>query len=170
MQALAHGWRVFVLGSALLVIAHLCWPPVYAFPPPSPFHGARWYNPYERSTDGAGIWLRANFHAHSWGLFWTPQDPVPEIYGELGYDVPTLSNSMAIAPRRPGEDLYIPTYEHGYGWRKWHFAVIGADRVDYLDFPLFQSASIKQYRLDRLRSNARLLVINHPNLLGAFSL
>ncbi len=175
IRALGRAARAAVLVLSWAAIAHAAWPPVYAFPPPGPFAGPRWHDPYAGVDDG-GVWLRANFHAHSrkagglLGPRTAPLERVRAAYRELDYDLPAISNYMTLTPPGPGEDLYLPAYEHGYGIRKWHHGVVGADRVDWLDFPLFQTASTKQYLIDRLRRSARLVWLNHPQRHGAFGL
>ena len=45
--------------GVLLALPYAC-APIYQFPQPAPFAGARLFNPYEHA---AGKWQRANLHA-----------------------------------------------------------------------------------------------------------
>jgi hypothetical protein len=51
---------------------------------------------------------------------------------------------------------------------KWHQVVIGARRVNWIDFPIYQSLSHKQYILDVLRENSELVYIAHPRFGGGY--
>jgi hypothetical protein len=65
-------------------------------------------------------------------------------------------------------ETFIPVYEHGYGIKKWHQVVIGAHRVNWIDFPFCQTLSHKQYILDVLRENSELVYIAHPRFGGGY--
>ena len=59
---------------------------------------------------------------------------------------------------------YIAIYEHGYNARKTHQVSIGTtDEVYWLDFPLYQTTSHKQFMLNQLRQRTKVLSIVHPN-------
>jgi len=82
------------------VLPYAC-APVYRFAPPTPFSGARFYNPYAKSYP----WRRANLHAHgrAWlGLTNATQtdEAVVEAYRERGYDVAAISDYQSIASSR----------------------------------------------------------------------
>lgn len=144
--------------------------PVYQFPEPSPFRGARFYNPYEQLR---GQWRRANLHAHgqAWGGLTNGQQPsqhVADTYKSLGYDIAGVSNYHAIAAH-DGIDT-LPLYEHGYNIRKRHQLAIGAHRVDWLDFPIWQSRSQQQFVIDRVGRTADLVGLTHPDSRSAYSL
>jgi Protein of unknown function (DUF3108) len=137
--------------------------PVYMFHTPSPFIGARLFNPYA----GIGpVWQRANFHAHSraWsGMTNGMQSPdeLRAAYLARGYNVIGISNYHQIT-RASGDSAFLPIYEHGFSIRKTHQLVIGARRVVAVDFPLWQTSQAKQYLLSELRDSSSLTVINHP--------
>ena len=160
---------VFLFGLSL--IFNYAWAPRYDFPPPAPFAGSQWYNPYEGVEDS---WLRANFHAHSktWPLTRVEnidsQDLV-KAYRDLDYDIYGISNYQMIVPPLPGTELPMPAYEHGWGLAQYHHTVVGAASVDWLDFPYFQGVHEKQYVLESLSRNAELVIVNHPEKHGAFS-
>ena len=146
--------------------------PVYDFPQPQPFSGSALYNPYE-GLDSLN-WRRANFQVQSraWGGLTdgrkNSNEAIDSIYRSLDYEVIATSDYMKI--NRWGEDLetFIPVYEHGYGTNKWHQVVIGAHRVNWIDFPIGQSLSHKQYILDVLRGNSELVYIAHPRFGGGY--
>jgi hypothetical protein len=155
-----------------LLLFHVAWPPVYDFPPARPFEGPLWYDPYEGET---GDWLKSNFHAHSlaWGG-WTygshePQE-VRRLYRERGYDVYAVSNYQSISLPGPGDGPAITAYEHGYGAGAQHQTVIGARRVSWYEFLLYQGARQKQSVIDRLADQADVVFLNHPNKQDSYSL
>jgi hypothetical protein len=88
-------------------------------------------------------------------------------YRSLGYDIAGVSDYQQIDHRRDGDSTFVPAYEHGYNVRKTHFLAIGARRVAWLDFPLLQSRSEKQYVIDRVADGAALVAMAHPALRGA---
>jgi len=159
-----------VLGA--LAYFELAWPPRYDFPPPTPFQGDRWYNPYAGYRGGG---LLANFHAHSevWGGLTfgdTPRHELYALYKERGYDVIGISDYMTIAPPQDSGDIYLSAYEHGYTPGRHHQTVIGARHVSWFDYPLGGSVQQKQDVLDRLRSEAQFLIINHPTKADSYAL
>lgn len=144
--------------------------PVYQFPEPAPFRGARFYNPYERLR---GQWQRANLHAHgqAWGGLTNGQQSsahVARTYKSLGYDIAGVSNYHAIAAHEGIDTLAL--YEHGYNIRKRHQLAIGARQVDWLDFPLWQSRSQQQFVIDRVASTADLVGLTHPDTRNAYAI
>ena len=150
---------------------------VYRFPEPVPFSGPRVYNPYENADFSPGGWKKANFHGHSrsWLGLTAGRGISPEAYRQgylrLGYDIFQISDYMAIRPAgdpsHPSHP-YVPCYEHGYGLTKSHQLCIGASRVDWLEFPLFQTLHHKQTVLDRLRRSSDLVAIAHPLFGGGY--
>jgi hypothetical protein len=142
--------------------------PFYEFPPPRAFSGGAFLNPYE----GIGTtWQRANLHAHgrAWGGFTNgaqPSEQVVRHYRAAGYAVPGVSNYHSIAAFQ-GVDT-IPLYEHGYNIGKHHQLAIGARRVDWFDFPLWQSISHQQFVIDRLARSADLVALAHPRSRDAY--
>ena len=152
----------------LLVLPYLG-SPVYRFPEPSSFSGGQYYNPY---ADLRGAWRRANLHAHgaAWGGITNgaqTSDEVARAYRSLGYDIAGVSNYHTIAAQ-DGVDT-PPLYEHGYNVRKRHQLAIGATRVEWLDYPLWQSLSQEQHVISRVRQTAALIGLTHPDTRDAYS-
>lgn len=142
--------------------------PVYRFPEPSPFAGAQFYNPYAELQHH---WQRANLHAHgaAWGGVTNgaqTSDEVARTYKALGYDVAGVSNYHSIASQA-GVDT-PPLYEHGYNIRKRHQLAIGATRVEWLDYPFWQTLSQEQHVINRVRETAALIGLTHPDTRDAY--
>jgi hypothetical protein len=138
------------------------WAPVYRFPDPAPFTGSQFYNPYAGLT---GTWRRANLHAHGteWGGLTNGQQPSEDVartYRALGYDIAGISNYQSIAAHDGVNTL--PLYEHGYNISKRHQLAIGAHRVEWFDFPLWQALSHEQFIIDRVRGTTDLVGLTHP--------
>ncbi len=159
--------------AAIALVAYLqfLWVPSWDFPPARPFAGSRWFNPYEGATGEA---LRVNFHVHAraWGGLAPGKGSSESIYAAyqaLGYDLAAISNYQSIAPP-PESGLSLPTYEHGIGAGKQHQTVVGADRVVWLDYPAFQTATHEQHVVEALRDHAELVFLNHPGHVDAYSL
>ena len=154
-----------VLGIPLgLATAPYAFAPIYDFPPPRPFSGAQWYNPYD--VPAGATWHVANFHAHSiaWrGLTNGHQPPgqVREAYKKLGAEVAGISNYHVVDSTWL-DSTFIGTYEYGYSIPKSHRLAVGAREVNWLDFVFGATTSQKQWVLDRLRPTTALSVINHP--------
>jgi hypothetical protein len=142
--------------------------PIYTFPDPRPFSGDKWYNPYQDVDSFA--WRKANFQIQSYAWFGitggrnNTNEAIDSLYRRLGYDVIATSDYMRI--NRHGDDKpeYVPVYEHGYGIRKWHQVVIGANLVSWRDYPLFQTLHHKQHIIDLLKRKNELVYIAHPRL------
>lgn len=157
---------VFVVAMEYLIS------PVYIFPEPKPFSGDKLFNPYE-GVDSTH-WRKANFQIQS--KQWlgitdgrkNTNEAIDSIYALLGYDVPAISDYQHI--NRYGENLdrYIPVYEHGYGIRKNHHVMIGADHVIWTDYPFFQTIHHKQHMLNVLRPTSELIFIAHPKYAGGW--
>jgi hypothetical protein len=159
--------RALVTLGVLLGLPYAC-APIYRFPEPARFSGERLFNPYEHA---AGSWQRANLHAH--GRAWLgltsgrqSNEEVVERYKRLGYAVAGVSNYHEIAAHH-GVDT-IPAYEHGYNIGKHHQLAIGAHRVDWLDFPIWQSRSHLQYIINRVAARSDLVAIVHPESRNAY--
>ena len=159
--------RTLVTLGVLLALPYAC-APIYRFPPPVAFSGPLLFNPYE---DAKGTWQRANFHAH--GRAWLgltsgrqSNQEVVERYRSLGYAVPGVSNYHQIAAH--DGVATIPAYEHGYNIGKHHQLAIGARRVDWLDFPIWQSRSHLQYIIGRVAGTTELVAIVHPESRDAY--
>lgn len=156
---------VGALVGALLLLPYAL-TPAYDYPPPSPFAGPHWFNPYAGMQ---GSWHEVALHAH--GLTCClraaerrSDEEMAAFYRGLGYDVALVSDHQRFS-FVPGPRLY----EHGANVRKTHQLVIGAHSVDWLDFPLFQSTADKQYVLDRLRRESELVGIAHPEIRRGYS-
>jgi len=167
--------RSVLRGVAAVALPLLSWhlfTRVWDFPEPAPFHGPSLYNPYGGADFGPGSFVRANFHAHarSWGGLTAGEGiaarELRKAYADLGYDVAQVSDYMAIRPRGEGAGAWIPTYEHGYGITKTHHLCIGASRVDWTEFPLFQTVHHKQTVIDRLGRSAEAVAVVHPHHWG----
>lgn len=157
-----------LLALVLLVGLPYACSPVYRFPDPAPFSGAYFYNPYAGLQ---GQWKRANLHAHgvAWGGLTNGEQPSREVvhrYKQLGYDVAGVSNYHSIAAQHGVQTL--PLYEHGYNIFKRHQLGIGARRVQWFDFPLWQWASQQQFIIDRVAVGSALVGLTHPSARGAY--
>lgn len=161
-----------VLGYALLI--PFLWGPIYDFPEPTPFAGSHFYNPYQNIDSAA--WFKGNFHAHAnpYGALTDGRhnsaSSIFNRYDSLNYRSFSITNYMHIDTFNQNLDRYIPAYEHGYSPIKYHQLALGAEKVFYFDYPLFQFASNKQYIIDKVGASSRLLAIAHPSFLGAYSL
>jgi hypothetical protein len=151
------------LAALAIVIAlpYAC-APLYRFPDPVPFAGSTFLNPYSGLL---GTWQRANLHAHSrqWAGLTNGRQPADEVvrtYRAMGYSVAGVSDYHSIAALEGVPT--IPLYEHGYNIMKRHQLAIGARRVDWFDFPLWQSLSNRQLIIDRVGRTADLVALNHP--------
>ena len=154
---------IAAIALALAAYLELAWPPFYDFPPEQAFRGESWYQPYAGYQGGG---LLANFHAHSkaWGGLTfgeVSREELFALYAARGYDVVGISDYMSIAPPAPGDALHVSAYEHGYTIGRHHQTVIGAERVDWFDYPLGGGVRQKQHVIDELRPGAAFLVLNH---------
>ena len=136
--------------------------PLYRFPDPVPFAGSAFLNPYAGLR---GTWQRTNLHAHSrrWGGLTNGHQTAAEVvrtYRALGYSVAGVSDYHAISPEDGVETM--PPVLHGSNVIKRHQLAIGAHRVDWFDFPLWQSLSNRQFVIDRVGRTADLVALNHP--------
>ena len=151
---------------AILVLLPYLAVPSHDFPPARPFAGSRWLNPYANLE---GPWRRAHFHAHgqAWGGVTAGAQGDADViaaYRKAGYDVAGVSDYQRISP----VDL-VPAYEHGFNLGKVHQLAIGARRVTWWDFPLWQGIDEKQFVLDRLRPDTDLIALSHPSRLLGYS-
>ncbi|MCS7189516.1 MAG: hypothetical protein RMJ66_00450 [Bacteroidia bacterium] len=140
--------------------------PAYRFQEPSPFSGEKWYNPFAGDTLK---WQRANFHIHSKNrLGITPgyQDvpTILRVYDSLGFQCIGISDYQCINPRSP-----IPLYEHGWNIGKVHQLCFWAKEVKWIDFPLLQTLSTKQFMIEFLRPTSSFLVLAHPRFLHSYT-
>jgi hypothetical protein len=162
------GKRILAIVAVILVLPYLC-SPIYRFPEPRVFAGTQFLNPYEHLQ---GNWKRANLHAHgtAWGGLTNGQQSSAEVarsYRALGYDVAGVSNYHTIATHTGGDTL--PIYEHGYNISKRHQLAIGARRVAWFDFPLWQGLSHEQWIIDQVGATADLVALAHPGLRDGYT-
>lgn len=160
---------LFALAALLVAAPYVCGP-VYRFPEPVVFSGSHLWNPY---ANHQGRWQRANFHAH--GRAWLgmtngrqSDEEVAQRYRDLGYDVPGVSDYQRIAAQRGVAT--IPAYEHGYNITKLHQLAIGAHKVVWYDFLLWQSLSHQQYVIDRVKQQADVVALVHPATRDAYTI
>jgi hypothetical protein len=69
----------------------------------------------------------------------------------LGYDAAQISNYQSISNAFADSAFNVPSYEHGFGIRKKHHLLIGARKVLWFDYPLYQNINHKQHMLNLLR-------------------
>jgi len=91
-------------------------------------------------------------------------EKIYDIYKQLGYDIIATSDYQKINRYRQDEPDYIPVYEHGYGIKKNHQVLLGAQKVLWKDYPVFQTIHNKQHILNLLREDNELVYIAHPKL------
>ena len=141
--------------------------PVYDFDEPTPFHGDYLHNPYEGIDSSA--WLKCNFHAHTrttGGIAngrLNSTELVDSIYHCFGFDHVGISNYNSICDYDHENPSYVPGYEHGYGIFKIHQLGLGARKARKIDYPLWQTLSMKQHTLNRMGQQAELVIPAHPS-------
>lgn len=147
--------------------------PVYIYEERKPFSGDSIYNPYQNCDEKQ--WIKANFHAHSsaWmgltnGAGQTSKD-VYDIYKKLHYDFIGISNYQKIDDYNKHEPQYLPIYEHGYGIAKCHQLCIGAEKVNNLEYPFWQSTNDKQHVINTLKESSELVCLNHPRFRNGYN-
>lgn len=148
--------------------------PIYKFKPPHPFTGDIFYNPYQHYD--SNHWKKANFQIQSYA--WkgitsgrgNTNEVIHNVYKNLSYDIIATSDYQKINRYREDKPDYIPVYEHGYGIKKSHQVLLGAQKVLWIDYPLFQSIHNKQHILNLLKKENELVYIAHPKLWNAYSL
>lgn len=140
--------------------------PIYDFDEPHAFSGSYLHNPYE-GIDST-TWLRCNFHAHTRtaGGIANGRDNsnelVDSIYHCLGFDHAGISNYNSINTYGNTRQDYIPAYEHGYGIFKIHQICLGAQKVRRIDYPFWQTLSMKQHTLNKIGENCTFAIPAHP--------
>lgn len=148
--------------------------PVYEFSQPSVFSGEKLYNPY--SDIKAGNWFKVNLHSHSycyWGLtdgYQSSCGEISEVYGKMGYDIAGVSNYMRIDSNKSDSMDDIPVYEHGFGFWKNHYLVIGKENVNYFDFVFYPTLNNKQFLINIIKNSDNIISIVHPWMRNAVSL
>lgn len=165
---------IYLIVAVLLVIIIeylVC--PIYIFPDPEPFHGEYIFNPYQ-DIDSTK-WRKSNFQVQSRAWIGitdgrkNSNEVIDSIYRFLLYDVITISDYQKINKYGNKNNTYIPVYEHGYGIFKNHQVLIGAKKILWTDYPLFQNIHHKQHILNLLGRTSDLIYIAHPKLRGAYS-
>jgi len=161
------------LGLLTLELLFYFTAPIYNFPVPRPFSGDKIYNPYQGMD--STLWRKANFHfhVHAWGGLTSGRNNTVEefwkTYKKLGYEVPCISDYQQINTFNKDSSFYIPAYEHGFGIRKKHQVLLGAKKVLWFDYSLFQNVNHKQHILNLLRSRSEIVAIAHPDWEGGYS-
>ena len=103
--------------------------PRYQFLESKPFYGKYLYNPYQNMD--SSHWKAYNFQCQN----------------------------MRIDKKNSKQEGYIPVYEHGYRFfRKTRQLCIGAESVQWMDFPFGQSLDMKQHTLNILQQHGRFAV------------
>ncbi|MBI5371545.1 MAG: hypothetical protein HZA79_05905 [Sphingobacteriales bacterium] len=146
--------------------------PVFSFEEARPFQGRKIYNPYADADPAC--WKKCNFHAH--GKAWTgltngkgTGTDIREIYDSLGYAVHLVSNYQSIDTTGSSGPDYIEAYEHGFNLQKTHELVLGAKKVEWLEYLLPQTASNKQRVINTLAADTNaFIIINHPSVRQGF--
>ncbi|MBI4649511.1 MAG: hypothetical protein HY738_23655, partial [Bacteroidia bacterium] len=169
MKALVRILKIFIIITGWVFFSLLIIPfifcPVYDFPAPSPFSGDNLWNPYQNMD--STLWWKANFQVQSdaWAGITSgrenPSQKIYELYKYLEYDIITISDYMKINDYGKNAPPYIPVYEHGYNLFKVHQVCIGANKVCWFDYPLFQTKHNKQFIINLLRDND-LVALAHP--------
>lgn len=143
---------------------------IYNFPSSKKFSGEFLYNPYAASC---AAWQETNFHAHA--IAWNgitngkqTAQTILDLYKQKGYAYSCISNYENIA-NEDAESGSINVYEHGYNIRKIHQLAIMPQKVCYTDFPLFQSASTKQFIINKLSASAKAVALPHPMVKDGYS-
>lgn len=160
----------FFLILLFLILLPYLFCPIYRFPKPQPFTGNYWFNPYENLN---GNWYKANFQVQSlcWFGITAGHDKTEDIYNhykKLGYDVITISDYQYINTFKDMNIDYLPVYEHGYNLRKRHQVLIGAKKVLWRDYLLWQSIHNKQHILKLLKKQADFTAIVHPKFMKGY--
>lgn len=160
---------ILFLGIALFAVILYFYlsAPIYRFKEPQPFSGDKLYNPYQNMNPEH--WQRCNFHLHSrsWLQLTDGRKNNEKLIDSVYYDLfeynhISISDYQKINEHKLNNKSYIPNYEHGYGLFKTHQLNIGARKVLWRDYPIFQTLSMKQHIIDCLKKNCDLLVLAHP--------
>lgn len=164
---------VFLSAVGIVLFFYLSMP-VYQFVEPQPFHGKVLHNPYQHIDSVS--WRKYNFQVQSraWGGLTDGRDNsdhmIDSIYKLFGYDYVATSDYQRINMYHSGSKQFIPTYEHGYNIPKIHQVCIGAKRVLWRDYFLFQTLNTKQHVINELRSDCEIIALAHPRLKDGYSI
>lgn len=156
-----------------MLVAYYLMAPVYKFSGPVPFTGDRLFNPYQH-MDSLN-WKKYNFQVQSKAWLGitdgrkNSNELIDSIYHELGFDHVATSDYQKINYFGKDDSAFIPTYEHGYNIFKTHQVCIGSKKVLWTDLMFGQTLSMKQWILDLLRDDNRIVVLAHPLLRNGYS-
>lgn len=165
---------IYMLIAVIMVLAIeylLC--PIYNFPEPKPFSGQHLFNPYQSIDDPR--WKTANFQVQSYSWLGltngrkNSNQAIDSVYTYMGYDIRAISDYQKISTYDNDRETYIPVYEHGYGIWKNHQVLLGASKVLWTDYPIFQTLHHKQHILNLLSEDNELVYIAHPRMRGGYA-
>lgn len=162
----------FILGMILVYVVEYITAPYYIFPEPKAFEGEKLFNPYEGID--SNYWHKGNFQIQSEAWMGitdgrkNSNKAIDSLYSLLGYDIIAISDYQKINRHNENKDIFIPVYEHGYGVFKNHHVMIGAKKVVWKDYPIYQTIHHKQHMLDVLRPTSELVFIAHPKYAGGW--
>ncbi len=157
--------------SIFIVLYISC--PIYNFPDAKPFAGNKIHNPYANMD--SSMWRKANFHAHTRNFGGitdgrlNTNKTVAGIYKYLSYDNYSISDYQKINQTNSQWNFYIPCYEHGFGIWKNHQLCIGANKVSWVDYPIFQTVHQQQNVINHLRADVDVIAIAHPYLRNSYN-
>ena len=163
LKAFLKGFITFILFFFFLPFVVS---PTYNFEEAKPFSGDKIWNPYYNMHPPT--WKRCNFQLQSkaWGGITDGSnntfEKVWDRYTDLNYDVIGISDYQKINTQAKDSNGYVPIYEHGYNIKKTHQVSIGAKEVCWLDFPVYQTTSHKQFLINLQRNKTDILAIVHP--------
>ncbi|PKP52490.1 MAG: hypothetical protein CVT92_08660 [Bacteroidetes bacterium HGW-Bacteroidetes-1] len=157
-------WPLLILSIVILIFYLTA--PFYKFEAPQPFSGNFIHNPYENVL--LENWKNYNFQTHT--NYWknlmkgnnSTEYFIDSIYQHFGFINITISDYQYINKRRLQNENYIPTYKHGFGFQNIYQICIGANKVQWTDYPFYQALRHKQSIIDKLRSDCDLIAISSP--------
>ena len=161
-----------VLAAVLVVTIEYLLCPFYNFPEPRPFSGDKLFNPYQTIDDPQ--WKKGNFQVQSYSWLGltdgrkNSNEAIDSVYTYMTYDIRAISDYQKISRYGDDRESYIPVYEHGYGIWKNHQVLLGARKILWTDYPIFQTLHHKQHILNLLRDDNELIYIAHPRMRGGY--
>ena len=167
IKVLLKSLLYMALTFVVLVLLFSIFVPSYSFDEPKSFSGTYLHNPYKDMNPDN--WIQSNFHAHTRRFVGltngraNTNEMVDSVYSSLGFQHVGISDYNTINYYDSANPSFVPTYEHGYGVFKIHQLCLGADKVQPIDYFLFQNLSMKQHTLNRLSKHARFVVLAHPS-------
>lgn len=174
IKVIAKALLYLILALLLFFAVKYITCPVYKFKPAHPFTGDVFYNPYQHID--STHWRKSNFQVQSYAWMGltsgrgNTNKAIYDVYKSLHYDIIATSPYQKIDKFRKDRADYIPVYEHGYGIKKSHQILLGAKKILWTDYPLFQSIHNKQHVLNLLKKENELVYIAHPKLWNGYSL